>query len=217
MGWIQGNFEGVSQGVPPEYLVCAKHYRPESVPEGSRYFALKQVIFNRTGDCALYVYIKDKSGAPLPGFYVGEGWREGKALSEAQGPAGGQIESRPNNGFCFQADSNGKVTFGWGGGEQVNLAIEEGMHWSWVSGAQGPESVYTDVVTGLAWMLATNHWHVDLVFQEYDGGVIPPDEPPPSGSIADEFDAIADAAGDIAEGFTKIQQAAGNLSLIFGG
>lgn len=125
------------------------------------------------GPAVQMVSARDQSGNPIEGITVVRHWADAPQLPKWPAPASMWRE----RGVYGATNMNGEIGFGMGRGDYY-FAPSGGASAVWIADQAGP----SDLICGLGMLGATNHRHLDIVYQleEVDMPSPPPPLPVPS-------------------------------------
>ena len=167
--WLQATF---GQGV-----------RVDARPDTEKAGYVVRELRAKEGPCTIVVNVRDKDNVVQGGIDVARWWDDGGLPAL---PA--NLATWKTIGIFGPTNAGGDVGFGMGQGDGYD------PHWEpeklpvsevWATGN-------SERVHGLGWVWATNHLHLDVVFQYVEGDG-EPGEPPGDDEIAAKLERIADA------------------------
>ena len=131
----------------------------------------------REGPASIMVRLLDENGSPQSGIEVIRHWPGAEGLPAWDPPP----ERWKPNGVHGKTDGNGVIAFGMGGGDFYDPAVTCGVTSIWIA-----RTAYgSDCIHGLGMLAATNHIHLEPVFQLVHGeDPVDPEPPEPGTGIA---------------------------------
>ena len=143
------------------------------VPEGVSHVYRIVKLQDAEGPAVKIVHVEDEAGKPQAGVRVVRYWPDAPKLPEWPPP----VSRWQEQGVYGDTNVNGDIGFGMGRGDYY-FPPNGGASAVWVASSTGP----SDYISGMGMLGATNHRHIDAVFQlqAVDGEPPEPPEPPPT-------------------------------------
>ena len=123
----------------------------------------------KEGPAALIARVLDEHGNPVAKAPVIRFWPGAPELPQWDPPP----ERWRSRGVVGRTNNDGDSGFGMGQGDYYDPATQQGASAMWI----GAPGTHSDLVVGLGMVTATNHRHLDVTFQLFEGD----DEPPGPG------------------------------------
>jgi hypothetical protein len=145
-----------------------------TVPTGAAVFRVAE-LREKVGPATLIAQCRLPDGSPIKNVPIVRYWPGAPTLPTWEPPP----ERWRDRGVSGRTNNEGNVGFGMGNGDYYRPDSQEGASAIWC----GKPSTHSDLVSGLGMLVATNHAHIDTIFELAEGppGPEPGPEPPEPG------------------------------------